>query len=84
MSLNNHELNNEEVSVSNSLIEKKGEVPDISSDSRSATTTDIPNFGWSNYAERMNGRFAMMGFIAILIIEILSNKGFLYWAGLFQ
>ena len=50
--------------------------------STSATTTDIPSFGWSEYAERVNGRFAMIGFSAILIIEIFSNSGFLHWAGL--
>jgi len=48
----------------------------------SATTTDIPEFGWSGYAERVNGRFAMIGFTAILIIEIISNSDFLHWAGL--
>ncbi len=50
--------------------------------STSATTTDIPSFGWSEYAERVNGRFAMIGFSAILIIEIISHSGFLNWAGL--
>ena len=27
----------------------------------SATTSDVPAFGWSGYAERVNGRFAMVG-----------------------
>ena len=47
----------------------------------SATTPDIPSFGWSGYAERVNGRFAMIGFLAILLIEISSHSGFLHWAG---
>ena len=47
----------------------------------SATTPDIPSFGWSEYAERINGRFAMIGFTAILLIEIISNSNFLNWAG---
>ena len=50
--------------------------------STSATTPDIPSFGWSEYAERVNGRFAMIGFSAILIIEAISHSGFLHWAGL--
>ena len=50
----------------------------------SATTTDQPDFGWSNYAERVNGRFAMIGFTAILIIEALTKQTFLSWAGLFN
>ena len=49
----------------------------------SATTDEIPNFGWSSYAERINGRFAMIGFLAILVVELLSQKSsFLEWAGL--
>ena len=38
--------------------------------------------GWNNYAELTNGRFAMIGFIAILLIELLSHESFLKWANL--
>ncbi len=48
----------------------------------SATTNDAPAFGWSAYAERVNGRFAMVGFAAVLLIEALSGDTFLHWAGL--
>ncbi|MEI6615933.1 MAG: chlorophyll a/b-binding protein [Cyanobium sp. ELA507] len=48
----------------------------------SATTGDVPAFGWSGYAERVNGRFAMLGFTALLLIEALSRDTFLHWAGL--
>ena len=48
----------------------------------SATTKDVPAFGWSAYAERINGRFAMIGFLAVLLTEALSGDTFLYWAGL--
>ena len=48
----------------------------------SATTNDVPDFGWSAYAERVNGRFAMVGFAAVLVIEALSGDSFLHWAGL--
>jgi len=48
----------------------------------SATTPDVPAFGWSSYAERVNGRFAMLGFVAVLLIEALSRDTFLHWAGL--
>ena len=50
--------------------------------SSSATTNDIPSFGWSAYAERVNGRFAMIGFGAVLVIEALSRDTFLHWSGL--
>ncbi|CAI8405493.1 MAG: Uncharacterised protein [Synechococcus sp. MIT S9220] len=48
----------------------------------SATTTDVPAFGWSGYAERVNGRFAMIGFLSVLLVEALSHDTFLHWSGL--
>ena len=67
----------------NSIEEPLEESPNIQNfeSTPSATTTDIPSFGWSSYAERINGRFAMIGFIAILLIELLSQESFLHWAG---
>ena len=50
--------------------------------SPSATTNDIPEFGWSSYAERINGRFAMIGLMAVLLIEALSKISFLEWSGI--
>jgi len=41
-----------------------------------------PAFGWTPYAERMNGRFAMLGFVALLLIEFITNQGFFTWLGL--
>ncbi|NBD15030.1 MAG: chlorophyll A-B-binding protein [Cyanobacteria bacterium] len=41
-----------------------------------------PAFGWTPYAERMNGRFAMLGFVALLLIEFITNQSFLTWLGL--
>jgi hypothetical protein len=55
--------------------------PEISP-ATSATTGEVPAFGWSGYAERVNGRFAMVGFVAVLLIEALSGQTFLRWAGL--
>tara|TARA_Y100001968_G_scaffold186967_1_gene171340 strand:+ start:630 stop:869 length:240 start_codon:yes stop_codon:yes gene_type:complete len=50
--------------------------------SPSATTNDIPEFGWSSYAERINGRFAMIGLMAVLLVEAISKISFLEWAGI--
>ena len=44
--------------------------------------TDIYKFGWSNYSEITNGRFAMIGFLSIILIELLSKQSFLKWAGI--
>ena len=43
---------------------------------------DKYKFGWSNYSEITNGRFAMIGFIAIILIELFSQQTFLEWAGI--
>ena len=58
------------------------ETSPTTSSTTSATTGEVPAFGWSGYAERVNGRFAMVGFIAVLLIEALSGETFLRWAGL--
>ena len=39
-------------------------------------------FGWSSYSETTNGRFAMIGFLAIILIELFSQQSFLKWAGI--
>ena len=43
---------------------------------------DNYRFGWSTYSEITNGRFAMIGFITIILIEVLSKQSFLVWAGI--
>tara|TARA_B100000900_G_scaffold384303_1_gene373014 strand:+ start:358 stop:591 length:234 start_codon:yes stop_codon:yes gene_type:complete len=50
---------------------------------QSAETDDTYKFGWSSYSEITNGRFAMLGFLAIILIELFSQKSFLSWAGIF-
>ncbi|NBD15347.1 MAG: hypothetical protein GVY04_04160 [Cyanobacteria bacterium] len=44
--------------------------------------TKEPKFGFNQYAERLNGRAAMIGFVALLLIEFLTGKGLLAWVGL--
>lgn len=38
-----------------------------------------PAFGWTTYAETINGRFAMIGFTALLVLEILTHQSFFQW-----
>ena len=45
-------------------------------------TKDEYKFGWSRYSEITNGRFAMIGFLAIILIELFSKQSFLKWAGI--
>ena len=73
---------NPETNQDNQSIEQEKTDSEIKNLSPSATTNDIPQFGWSGYAERINGRFAMIGLSAVLLIEALSKVSFLEWAGI--
>lgn len=41
-----------------------------------------PKFGFNEYAERLNGRAAMIGFALTLVIEYVTGQGLLAWLGL--
>ena len=73
---------NTETNQDNQSIEQEKTDSEIKNLSPSATTNDIPEFGWSGYAERINGRFAMIGLMAVLLVEALSKISFLEWAGM--
>ena len=51
-------------------------------DEESIEIKDEYKFGWSSYSEITNGRFAMIGFLAIILIELFSQQSFLKWAGI--
>ena len=51
-------------------------------DETSIEIKDEYKFGWSIYSEITNGRFAMIGFLAIIISELFSQQSFLKWAGI--
>ena len=65
--INEEKINSEEIKINEKSIEIE----------------DKYKFGWSNYSEITNGRFAMLGFLAIILIELFSQKSFLSWAGIF-
>jgi hypothetical protein len=35
--------------------------------------------GFTVYAEKLNGRLAMIGFVSLLAIEVLTGHGLLWW-----
>ena len=51
-------------------------------DEESIEIKDEYKFGWSSYSEKTNGRFAMIGFLSIILIELLRKQSFLKWAGI--
>ncbi len=73
----NHELQEEQTNEQESSTSQHPQPPETS-----ATTNESPDFGWSPYAEKVNGRFAMIGFLAVLLIEVLSKDIFIHWAGI--
>ena len=59
------------------------QIEDNELDEKSIEIKDEYKFGWSSYSEITNGRFAMIGFLAIILIELFSKQSFLKWAGIF-
>jgi Chlorophyll A-B binding protein len=41
-----------------------------------------PAFGWTTYAEQINGRFAMAGFTILLVLEFFTKQDIITWLGL--
>ena len=39
----------------------------------------LPGFGFHNHIEKLNGRLAMIGFIALVIMEAKLGHGVLIW-----
>jgi hypothetical protein len=74
----NQEKNNQEA-----MDLEKTNSEEIKIEEQSIEIEDRYKFGWSNYSEITNGRFAMLGFLAIILIELISQKSFLNWAGIF-
>ena len=74
----NQEQNNEDT-----MDVDKTNSEEIQIDEQKIEIEDRYKFGWSNYSEITNGRFAMLGFLAIILIELISQKSFLNWAGIF-
>ena len=77
--MNSNKDQNDEGTIDEEIINPE----EIMIDEKSIEIEDKYKFGWSNYSERINGRFAMLGFLAIILIELISQKSFLEWTGLF-
>ena len=60
----------------------KEETDDKKLDEKLNDINDEYKFGWSSYSEITNGRFAMIGLLAIILIELFSQQPFLKWAGI--
>ena len=78
MNLNQDQNNEEKINLEDSNAEED------KIDEQSVETEDKYKFGWSAYSEITNGRFAMLGFLAIILIELISHKSFFKWTGIFN
>ena len=68
-----------------SIIETQKDANFVNENNENNKLNDIEDeykFGWSSYSEITNGRFAMIGFLAIILIELFSKQSFLKWAGI--
>ena len=77
--MNSNKEQNDEETMNAEEIESK----ELKIEEQSIEIEDKYKFGWSNYSEITNGRFAMLGFLAIILIELISQKPFFNWAGIF-
>ena len=90
MNSKEEQTNSEATNLENeSLIEKQNDpnymneqFGDNKLDEKSIEVKDEYKFGWSSYSEKTNGRFAMIGFLSIILIELISKQSFLKWAGI--
>ena len=90
MNSKEEQTNSEATNLENeSLIEQQNDpdyineqIGDNKLDEESIEIKDEYKFGWSSYSEITNGRFAMIGFLAIILIELFSQQSFLKWAGI--
>jgi hypothetical protein len=74
-----NEISKEKQPDSNNINEQTSE---IKLEEKSIDVEEKYKFGWSSYSEITNGRFAMIGFLAIILIELFSQQSFLTWAGI--
>ena len=76
-------MNSKEEKINSVNIDKENKAPEESKIVENLVAVeDEYKFGWSNYSEKTNGRFAMIGFLAIILIELLCKQSFLEWAGI--
>jgi hypothetical protein len=54
----------------------------IQSDQKTPLPPVEPSFGWNVYAEQINGRFAMVGFVLLLCLELFTGQDLFTWLGL--
>ena len=79
----NKKSNSEDKIIKNEVDQVKDENLNLGDNNDQKTSEeDKYVFGWGQYSETTNGRFAMIGFAAIILIEVISKKSFLHWVGI--
>ena len=90
MNSKEEQTNSEDANLENESVREQQKDPnyineqigDNTLDEKSIEIKDEYKFGWSSYSEITNGRFAMIGFLAIVLVELFSKQSFLKWAGI--
>ncbi|MHC0062923.1 high light inducible protein [Nostoc sp. UIC 10890] len=40
---------------------------------------ETPRTGFTEYAEKLNGRLAMIGFVSLIALEVITGHGLIGW-----
>jgi hypothetical protein len=56
-------------------VDERGILNNFAIEPKMYVDEDGQRMGWTEYAETVNGRLAMIGFVALLVLEISTGKG---------
>ncbi|MDY6937297.1 MAG: chlorophyll a/b-binding protein [Cyanobacteriota bacterium] len=65
-------------SVKGSIIDDQGKMNNFAIEP-TIYVEDTPRAGFTPYAESLNGRLAMIGFVSLIAFEVLTGQGLIEW-----
>lgn len=60
-------------------VDDQGKLNNFAIEPRTYVDAEGDRTGFTPYAEKVNGRLAMLGFVALLAVEVLTGQGFVVW-----
>jgi hypothetical protein len=59
-------------------VDDQGKLDNFAIEPKMYVDSDVQT-GFTVYAEKMNGRLAMIGFVSILAFEVITGQGLIQW-----